>query len=58
MGSSSAEVIGFGRSVRRLHLSRLLNSKTMNGIEAGKRCAAFAAVDELVKVCFSVMKFT
>ena len=49
---SSAEIVGFGRSVRKLHLSKLLNSTKMSGIEEGKKCAAFAAVDELVKVCF------
>ncbi|KAK2162965.1 hypothetical protein NP493_1494g00016 [Ridgeia piscesae] len=46
---SSAEIVGFGRSVRKLHLSKLLNSTKMSGIEEGKKCAAFAAVDELVK---------
>ena len=38
-------------SPKRLLFSRRLSSKAMDGIEAGKQCAAFAAVDELVKVC-------
>ena len=44
-------------SPKRLHLNRRLCSKAMDGIEAGKQCAAFAAVDELVKVCQTVSLF-